>query len=82
MSLYPDVLLGSIILYCNDVCTPPILGEDSKEAINQHCGADLMVDLLEEQRVDGRDLHLADDLKVLVAVLDLELHVEHADRGA
>ena len=27
-----------------------------------------------------RDLHLADDLELRVAVLDLELHVEHADR--
>jgi len=28
-----------------------------------------------------RDLHLADDFKLRVAVLDLELHVEHADRS-
>ena len=27
-----------------------------------------------------RDLNLADDLELRVAVLDLELHVEHADR--
>ena len=27
-----------------------------------------------------RDLHLADDLELRVAVLDLELHVEHANR--
>ena len=27
-----------------------------------------------------RDLHLADDLELRVAVLDLELHVEHADK--